>query len=176
MSKGILIVDMINDFVYGKFGSPRAQRIIPSVGRLCSMGRQAGVSVFYVRDAHHADDPELRVWGEHAMAGTWGSEIVPELKPEKGDRVFDKRQYSGFLNTSLHRALKAKGVLTLFVAGVSTDICVQHNVADAFFRGYRTVVPRECVESIEPRRKAKALKYMEDMYGSRIEELDKVKF
>ncbi len=176
MAKAVLVVDMINEFVTGKFGSRRASAIVPAVVSLCSRARSSGVPVFYVRDAHRPGDPELRVWGKHAMEGTRASEIVEQLNPRPGDAVFDKRQFSGFQNTDLDASLRARGVDTIYFAGISTDICVQHNVADALYRGYRTVVVEECVESISARTKATALKYMENIYGSKIMQLSKVKF
>jgi nicotinamidase-related amidase len=174
--RAVIVVDMINDFVTGRFGSRRAERIVPDVATLLGRARNAGVPVIYVRDAHHPDDPELRVWGKHAMAGTHGSAIVKELQPERGEKVFGKRQYSGFFNSSLDGTLRGRNVDEILFAGISTDICVQHNVADAFFRGYRTAVVSDCVESINPQRKKAALKYMKEMYGSSIIGLRKVKF
>jgi nicotinamidase-related amidase len=176
MVDAVLVVDMINEFVNGRFGSRRAQAIVPAVVSLCNRAREAGVPVFYVRDAHRQSDPELRVWGRHAMAGTRASEIVVELEPQAGDFVFQKNQYSGFLNTGLEKALRKVHADTIYFAGISTDICVQHNVADALYRGYRTVVVEDCVESISARAKATALKYMKSIYGSKIIQLNKVKF
>ena len=90
--------------------------------------------------------------------------------------MFTKRQYSGFLKTALDRTLRASGIDEIVFAGISADICVQHNVADAFFRGYGTVVVSNCVESINPERKKAALKYMKEIYGTSIVGLGKVKF
>ncbi|MEM3851381.1 MAG: isochorismatase family cysteine hydrolase [Methanomassiliicoccales archaeon] len=174
--KGVLIVDMINEFVDGKFGSRRARGIVGNIRRLCEKAEKAGVPVFFLRDAHEEGDPELKVWGRHAMAGTPASELVEELKPFAGKRVFPKRQFSGFLNTKLEASLKAEGVDDLYFAGISADICVQHNVADAFYRGYGLHVISDCVESIDKRKKESALKYMKTVYGASILSLKRVKF
>lgn len=176
MASALLVVDMINEFITGKFGSKRVQKVVEPVVSLRDTARREGIPVFYTSDSHRPSDPEMKVWGRHAMAGTTAADIVPELKPLKGEKIFRKRQYSGFLNTGLEEALKKEHVRSIYFAGVSTEICVQHNVADAFYRGYETIVVRECVESFDPGVKAKALKYMHTMYGSRIVDLDKVKF
>ncbi|MBX8632126.1 MAG: cysteine hydrolase [Candidatus Thermoplasmatota archaeon] len=172
----VIVVDMINDFVSGKFGSARAGRIVPSVARLLKKARAEGVQVIYVRDAHRKGDPELRVWGEHAMEGTRGSEIVAELTPEKGDAVFSKRRYSAFGSRPFERYMRGLDSGRLIFAGISTDICVQHNVADAFYRGYETEVVRDCVESISEGAKERALKYMQYVYGTKVADLRRVKF
>jgi nicotinamidase-related amidase len=172
----LIVVDMINEFVNGKFGSPRAEKMIPSVLRLLNEARQAEIPVIYVRDAHREGDPELKVWGRHAMEGTAASEIVTALKPEKNETVFSKRQYSAFLNTGIDLKLKRIGARNIIFSGISADICVQHNVADAFYRGYGTSVVSECVESINANTKMRAIKYMESIYGTKILRLKQVKF
>ncbi|MBX8639578.1 MAG: cysteine hydrolase [Thermoplasmata archaeon] len=170
----LILVDMINEFVSGKYGSPRAEKMVPHVLTLLNKARQAEIPVIYVRDAHRENDPELKVWGKHAMEGTTASEIVTTLKPEKDETVFSKRQYSAFLNTGIDRKLKRIGARSIIFAGISADICVQHNVADAFYRGYTTLAVRECVESISADAKERALKYMETIYGTKILSLKQV--
>jgi len=172
----LLIVDMINEFVSGRFGSPRACRVVARVVKLREKARAGNVPIFYVRDAHMPADPELRVWGRHAMKGTQASEIVEALLPLQDEKVFDKRQYSGFHNTGLDAELRGEDVRRIFLAGISADICVQHNAADAFYRGYRISVVSDCVESISPAKKAAALRYMHDIYGCEIVRSEQVKF
>jgi len=89
---------MINEFVKGKFGSERARSIVPNIAALLEGARSRGWPVFYLRDSHREGDPELRVWGPHAMAGTRASEVVDELSPREGDAVIEKRWYDGRLH------------------------------------------------------------------------------
>jgi len=173
MKKAIIVVDMINDFVTGKLGSPRARKIVPDIASLLKKARKQGVPVIYLRDAHTASDREMDIWGEHAMKGTEASEIVPELKPEKNDIVIEKRWYSGFVDTELPLILKKLGVDTLIILGVSTDICVQNNVGHAYFSGYKTIVPQDCTASIDEKAHEQAIKYMKNIYGAQITSSDK---
>ena len=168
MKKAIIVVDMINAFVTGKLGGVRAQKIVPNVAALLKKARKQGIPVIYLRDSHTPADKEMGIWGQHAMKGTQGSEIIPELKPEKTDTVIEKRWYSGFVDTRLPEVLKKIGVDTLIFTGVSTDICVQNNVADAYFSGYRTVVPSDCTASIDEGSYEQSLKYMKNIYGTEI--------
>ncbi len=174
MKKIIIVVDMINDFVTGKLGSPRAQKIVPDVAALLRKARKQGIQVIYLRDAHSATDKEMGIWGQHAMKDTPGSEIIPELKPEKNDIVIEKKWYSGFVDTELPAILKKMGADTLIFVGVSTDICVQNNVAHAYFSGYRTVVPEDCTASIDESAHEQAIKYMKNIFGAEITTSDKV--
>ena len=174
MQRTIIVVDMINDFVTGKLGSPRAQRIVPNIAALLKKARKQGIPVIYLRDAHRPGDKELGIWGQHAMKDTHGSEIIPELKPEKNDIVIEKKWYSGFVDTGLPAILKKTGADTLIFVGVSTDICVQNNVGHAYFSGFGTIVPQDCVASIEEEAHELALKYMKDIYGTQITTSEKV--
>ncbi len=174
MKKAIIVVDMINDFVTGKLGSISAQKIVPSIVNLLKKAREQGIPIIYLRDAHTRADNEMNIWGQHAMKGTAGSEIIPELKPEKTDIVIEKRWYSGFVDTELPSILKKLGVDTLVILGVSTDICVQNNVGHAYFSGYKTIVPRDCTASIDEDAQEQALKYMKNIYGAEITSSDKV--
>ncbi len=173
MKKAIIVVDMINDFVTGKLGSPRAQKIIPNIAALLKKARKQGIPIVYLRDAHTSTDKEMNIWGEHAMKGTEGSEIVLQLKPEKNDIVIEKRWYSGFVDTELPGILKKLGVDTLIILGVSTDICVQNNVGHAYFSGYRTIVPLDCTASIDENAHEQAIKYMKNIYGAEITTSDR---
>ena len=100
--KALVVIDMLNDFVTGKIANPRAERIIPNVQELLARARadRREWLVVYANDAHMPNDFELKVWGEHAMAGTPGAEIIPELAAEPGDFVLPKRTYSSFHETA----------------------------------------------------------------------------
>lgn len=174
MKKVLIVEDMINEFVTGKFGSDRAQSIIPNVVALVKKARRLGVPVIFSCDAHTSTDKELSIWGEHAMKGSWGSEVIPELTVEKNDIVIEKNSYSAFVDTKLPDILKEMGADTLIIVGVSTDICVQNNVAFAYFLGYKTIVPRDCTASIDEEAYEISLKYMKSIYGTEITTSDKV--
>lgn len=174
MDKAIVVVDMIHDFVYGKFGGERPQSVIPCIQKLLEYGRENDIPIIYLKDAHREEDHELDVWGEHAMKGTEGSQIVPELTPEPGDYVLEKTRYSSFHETELDALLEDLGVSKIIIVGVTTDICVRHTAADAFFRGYEITVPSDCVNSISDDVQDRALREMENLYNAEVEELQKV--
>ena len=46
---------------------------------------------------------------------------------------------------------------TLIVVGVVTNICVRSTVHDAFFHGYRVIVPEDCVAATGPREQESSL-------------------
>jgi len=169
MKTAILVIDMINDFVTGVFNNERATKIVPNIKRLLEFARKQKIPIIYATDAHLPNvDPEFNVWGPHAVKGTWGAEIIEELKSEKNDFRVLKRKYSAFQGTDLDQLLRELKIDTLILTGVVTDICIQHTVADAFFRGYRTIVPQDCVEAVDTPTQNAALKYLRKAYGCEI--------
>jgi nicotinamidase-related amidase len=168
--KALVIVDMLEDFVDGALANPRAQDIVPSLQGLLERARAEGWVVVFSNDAHLPGDPELDVWGEHAMAGTPGAQVVAELEPRPGERelVSPKQVYGAFDGTGLDEELRALDVDEVVVAGQHTHICVRHTAYGALIRGYRIVVPRDAVCAFEGVDEDEALEYLRSVYGARI--------
>jgi nicotinamidase-related amidase len=164
----LIVDDILHDFVYGKLKSKSAAGIIPSTKRLISAARRAKVPVIYVCDAHLPSDPEIKLWGPHAMKGTSGARVVDDLKPKKGDYVLEKRVYSSFHETGLDLLLKDLKMDTVVIVGLYSDICVRHSAADAFYRGYKITIPRDCVQSLAEGENERGLEYMKKIYNANI--------
>ena len=169
MNPAVIIIDMINDFVTGVFKSDRAMKIIPNIKALLEYARSHKAPIVYATDAHLPEvDPEFDVWGPHAVAGSWGADIVNELKPLKGDFRVLKRKYSAFQGTDLDQLLRELKADTVILTGVVTDICIQHTAADAFFKSYKIIVLRDCVEAVDAPTQEAAMKFMRKAYRPEI--------
>ncbi|NWG10316.1 cysteine hydrolase [Candidatus Bathyarchaeota archaeon] len=178
-NKAIIIIDMLNDFVIGDLKSESGQRIIPKLKKLIEAARKKGVAVIYSNDAHLPEDPEVVYkWGKHAIKGTKGAEVIPELRSTKKDYVFEKRTYSGFYETGLDSLLRSlyhgEGVKTVILGGLHTNICVRHTAADAFFRGYKIIIIKDGVAAFTSKEHEEGLKYLENIYNAKIMPVDKI--
>ena len=172
--KALVIIDMLNDFVDGKLANPRAEAIVEPLQRLLAHAREDGWVVVFSNDAHRPDDPELKVWGEHAMEGTPGAEVIPELAPRAGEIVSPKRVYGAFDFTGLDEQLRERGVDEVVVAGQHTHICVRHTSYGALIRGYEVTVPRDAVCAFEGVDEDEALAYLENVYAARVTTVDEL--
>ncbi|MEM2147584.1 MAG: isochorismatase family cysteine hydrolase [Candidatus Bathyarchaeia archaeon] len=175
----VIIIDMLNDFVTGDLKCERAKQIIPNLRRLVDAARKHGVPVIYSNDAHYPNDPEVvHKWGKHAIKGTKGAEVIPELAPLEKDFVLEKRTYSAFFETGLDPLLRSlysgEGVKTVVLCGLHTHICVRHTAADAFFRGYKIIIAKDGVESFTQEDHEQGLKYLENVYNARIMTVDEI--
>jgi ureidoacrylate peracid hydrolase len=74
----------------------------------------------------------------------WGTEIVPELKPQAEDIVIYKTRFSGFFKTDLDSILTNLGKKYLIITGCTTSICVESTVRDAMYRDYSSIVLEDC--------------------------------
>jgi len=172
-SPAVIIIDMLNDFVTGKLRVERAEGIIQPLRKLLDSAREHGVPVIFSNDAHYPEDHEVtRKWGGHAMKGTPGAEVIPELQPKEKDFNVEKRTYSGFYETGLDSLLRSlydgNGVKTVILGGLHTHICVRHTSADAFFRGYNIVIVEDGVEAFTREVHEEGLKYLKDVYNAEI--------
>ena len=174
-NKAVIIVDMLNDFVSGSLKCDRAQTKIKPLQSLIKSARDKGIPVIYSNDSHHKNiDNELKLWGDHAISGTKGAEVIDELKPEDGDYIVPKRRYSGFFQTDLQLLLKELGVDTLIMAGLHANMCVRHTAADAFFWGFQIIVPKDGTEAFTEEDYQSGLDYLKQVYGAEITTVEEV--
>ena len=173
----LIIVDMQNDFVKreGKLYVPDAEKTIPAIKKILEMARNTGALIVYTQDWHGRDDPEFRIWGEHARAGTWGAEIVEELKPMEGEYVVKKLRYDGFYGTSLDHILRLHGVENLIITGTVANICVLHTAGSAALRWYNIFVPVDCISALNEFDYASALRQITFLYRGRLTSSEKLR-
>lgn len=170
----LIIVDMQNDFLHpdGSFAHiaqehpeagidmPFLVSTIPHTKRLAAAFRAAGRPVVYVAhvlkpDYSDAAWPFWRLGMEpatgnrtHCVEGTWGAEVIDELKPYDGEPVVVKKGFGGFANTALDTILRNKGVTTCVVAGVTTCVCVSNTVRGGVEHNYRMILVSDAVAEI----------------------------
>lgn len=177
--KAVIVIDMLNDFVTGDLKCERALHIIPNLKKLIAKAREKNVPVIYSNDAHlPIDDEVVKKWGKHALKGTKGAEVIPELKSKEKDFVVEKRTYSSFFETGLDMLLrslyKGEGVKTVILTGLHTNICVRHTAAGAFFRGYNIIVATDGVEAFTEEDHQQGLKYLKDVYNAKIMTVEQI--
>ena len=167
---------MQNDFLKGNLKCQRATRIIPNIRILIDTARRKQIPIFYCTDEHlPIDTYEMKLWGPHAMKNTEGAKVIDELKPLGTDYVIPKRTYSAFDGTGLDRALRGvyggKGVDTLVITGLHTNICARHTSYDAFVKGYNIIVAEDGVEAFTEEEHIAGLDYMKRIYGAKVKNM-----
>src|SRR5277367_3215415 len=170
----LIIIDMQRDFLEpGGFGAAlgndvsQLQAAVGPCQETLSAARGIGMLVIHTREGHRPDltdapphkvergDPSTRIgapgpMGRILVRGEAGHDIIPELYPLASEPVIDKPGKGAFYQTDLELVLKNRGIDTLFVCGVTTEVCVNTTVREANDRGFRCIVLSDCCASYFP--------------------------
>lgn len=167
----LLVIDMQRDFLEpGGFGASlgndvgRLQAIVPTVGQLLEGARHHGLTIVHTREGHDPaltdcppskrlrGTPPVRIgepgpMGRLLVRGEPGHAIIDALSPRKGEWVIDKPGKGAFYATALETSLARRGIDTLLLAGVTTEVCVQTTMREANDRGFDCLLVEDATES-----------------------------
>ncbi len=167
----LIVVDMLVDFIDKKgalYCGHSAERIVPFIRDKVAEGRKDGALIIYIADSHREDDKEFRMFPKHCVKGTPGAQIIPALKPKRGDVVVRKTRYSGFYKTRLADILRGNKINHVSVVGVCTSICVMDTVGGLRNRDYPVTVHKKGVADFDQKFHRFALQRMEKTYGAEV--------
>jgi ureidoacrylate peracid hydrolase len=81
--------------------------------------------------------------------GTWGAEIVDELKPAESDIVVEgKRGLDAFASTNLDFILRSRGITNIALGGFLTNCCVESTMRTAYEKGFNVVTLTDCTATL----------------------------
>jgi biuret amidohydrolase len=170
----LVIIDMQRDFLEaGGFGEAlgndvsRLQAAVEPCRATLAAARGLGMLVIHTREGHRPDlsdapphkvnrgDPKNRIgahgpMGRILVRGEPGHDIIAELYPLPDEPVIDKPGKGAFYQTDIELMLRNRGIDTLFVCGVTTEVCVNTTVREANDRGFRCIVLSDCCASYFP--------------------------
>lgn len=131
-------------------------QIIPGVQRLLAACRENGHPVIHVTTCYQVTDRK----NPHTDMGLWHNKIPVDvvaqsdenlwaidsrIAPVEGEQVLIKKRASSFHGTYLAGFLRAAGVDTILVTGVTASACVRTTLCDGLAEGFRTIAVRECI-------------------------------
>ncbi|MFH0845601.1 MAG: cysteine hydrolase [Pseudomonadota bacterium] len=85
------------------------------------------------------------------LPGSKDIEVLAEVAPQPGEPVLQNWVFGIFSNSGLEKILKDKGVTTLVMAGVATDMAVLTSVLQAADLFYNMIVPSDASTSANPK-------------------------
>jgi biuret amidohydrolase len=170
----VLMIDMQRDFIeHGGFGESlgndvtHLQSIVPVAQQLLHWARLQGMLIVHTKECHRTDlsdlpaakknrgNPSLRIgdagpMGKLLVDGEPGSDFIEAMQPLLGEMVISKPGKGAFYATDLQAKLNQRGIRSLIVAGVTTEVCVQTSMREANDRGYECLVISDATASYFP--------------------------
>ena len=152
----LLVIDPVNDFLseggaawdLTKYTVETLHNVIPNLKRAIEGARAAGIKVLFGPMAYTKEDyadHQLqrrsginRIMFERKMflAGSWGADFHPELKPKKEDIVLLPHKSCDVFRTDLPERLEKMAITHLVIAGMTANLCVESTCRHAMEEGY----------------------------------------
>ena len=139
---GLVVIDVQKAFNrqnWGKRNNPGAET---QIAVLLAGWRDKGLPVFHVR---HASAHAAGLFRE----GKESFEFKPEAKPIDGEPVYKKSVNSSFIGTWLEKDLRARGVDTLVIVGLTTNHCVSTTARMSGNFGFKTFVVEDATATFD---------------------------
>ena len=182
----LLVIDMQRDFLEpGGFGAALGNDVsllwsaVEPLQRVLAAARDAPMTIIHTREGHRpdmTDCPPAKLArggfigsespnGRILIRGEHGHDIVDALAPAPGEIVLDKPGKGSFYATDLELMLRNRGITSLIVTGVTTEVCVHTTVREANDRGFECLVLSDCCGSYFPEFHAAALRMISAQGG-----------
>lgn len=176
----LIVVDVQNDFCHpeGVFGKRQfdLSHVEPAVNNLVvfiERCRQVNTPIVFVQTLH-SSWTDSDAWNERLEGAgrempicrpdTWGADFY-KIVPRITDFIIKKHRFSGFVGTDLDLVLRARGIDTLLMAGVATNVCVETTARHAFTLDYRIVLVEDCCGAFSIEEHAAALTNISKYFG-----------
>jgi len=177
----VIVVDVQNDFCHSDSPLARAgndmsaaQEMVPRLLQLIDAARGVGTTIIWVKVLHfeYTTSP---VGTEHhqrtrpsaqliCQEGTFGAEFY-RVEPEPGEPIVVKHRYSAFVDTDLQLILRSRGITSLILTGVATNVCVESTARDAYMRDYYVTFVEDCSATYDQAKHDATLRNMADHFG-----------
>lgn len=153
-SKTALVVIDLQKGVVGRQTAPHASDMVVKNSAAIAEGfRTNKMPVFLVRVAFSLDRKDaLRPnvdapWPAQTPPPDW-TDMVPEMGPKPGDFVITKYQWGAFHGTELDLQLRRRGITTIVLCGIATNIGVESTARFAFEYGYNQIFVEDAMSAL----------------------------
>jgi len=153
-SKTALVVIDLQKGIVGRQTDPYASDIVvKNAAALADAFRKIGLPVFLVRVAFSPDGKDVLrplvdvPWPAQTPPPGW-TDIVPEMGPKPGDFVITKHQWGAFYGTELDLEFRRRGITTMVLCGIATNIGVESTARFAFEYGFNQIFAEDAMSAM----------------------------
>ena len=160
----LVVVDLQNFTVALPLVPHSGREVLANAVRLADACREAGMPVVLVRVGYDPKVPQLRPVADRLFAGfefpPGAKDIAPELGPHAQDIIVDKYNWGAFFGTDLDVHLRRRGIRTLIVCGLVTNIGVDTTMRHAQERGYEQILAHDATSAMSAEEHDYVLKHV----------------
>jgi nicotinamidase-related amidase len=153
-SKTALVVIDLQKGIVGRQSAPHApDLVVKNAAALAEAFRKNGMPVFLVRVTPSPDGKDaLHPVADASMQfqnppPDW-ADIVPAMGPKPGDFVITKHQWGAFYGTELDLEFRRRGIATMVLCGISTNIGVESTARFAYEYGYNQIFAEDAMSAL----------------------------
>ena len=136
MKKGLLIIDVQNDyFEGGKMELQNSKEALDNIIKLKELFKQQKLPIFYIQHIKRDTSPGF------FKEGTSGADIHSRLIPITSNEYIIQKEFpNSFLNTTLQGKLEEESVEQLVICGMMTHMCVDSTTRKAKELNFRPIL------------------------------------
>ena len=146
----VVLIDLQHGILERQLAPYNREVVVAAANQLTNAARSAGASIIYVH-VSLGEAPEVPTDRPTPRppqpVPPQYLELVPELHRLPGDHVLLKRQRGAFYGTDLEQTLRRRGIQTIIIAGVATNIGVESTAREAFDRRYAVIFAHDAMSS-----------------------------
>jgi len=147
----LVLIDLEHAIVAMDVAPYSSSEVVSRAAKLADAFRKKGGMVVFVRvlvtemARLPVDQPLTR---GNAAPPPNASELVPETGVQAGDVVVTKRQWGALYGTDLDQHLRRRGIRTIVIGGIATNIGVESTARAAFDQAYEVVFAEDAMSSL----------------------------
>ncbi|MGV9857377.1 isochorismatase family cysteine hydrolase [Gordonia sp. NPDC003425] len=183
----LVLIEYQNEFATeGGVLHPAVAEVMAATGMLANTvtlvdkARAAGVTIMHAPITFAPGYGELTrhpygilkgvVDGNAFVKGSWGADIVDDLRPADGDILIEgKRGLDTFASTNLDFILRSKGIDTIILGGFLTNCCVESTMRSGYENGYRVITLTDCTAATSTAEHDNAISFDYPMFSRPVE-------
>ena len=149
----LVVIDLQKGIVERQTVPYTSKIVIQNAAMLAAAFRENNMPVFLVRvtpspDRKDALRPIADVTMQMQIPPSDWADIVPEMGPMREDFVITKRQWGAFYGTELDLELRRRGITTIVLCGIATNIGVESTARFAYEYGYQQIFVEDAMSAL----------------------------
>ncbi|AJG99199.1 hydrolase [Clostridium beijerinckii] len=165
-TSALVLIDLQKGIAGGGIsGSPHSiEQVIQNASKLVKEFSEKGAFIVLVRvstvDGKDMAKPKTDLAPSGMKYQEGWDELIPEIAGGKNAHIVTKRQWGAFYGTDLDLQLRRRGIDTIVLGGISTNIGVDTTAREAFQHGYNQIFVEDAMTAISKEEHEYVCKYI----------------